>query len=136
MQEDDRPLHFLSAAALGARVGILFAAFEAIAASWLSYATSDGLDYMQQSAISFAVYAAVCAGIGALASALLAKPATVIARRIERPVPEVVARLATLALVLTIAAHEWACFPSQAIEIRQSFAFSLLLARTIHHVLA
>ncbi len=131
MQQDDRPVHLFSAASIGARAGVLFAAFEAIAAAWLSFATSDGLDYMQQSATAFAVSAAVCAASGALAGALLAKPARSIARRIERPASEVVARLATLALVAAIAAHEWAYLPNQAIEIRQSFALSLLLALVI-----
>ena len=131
MQDDDRPVRFFSAAALGARVGILFAAFEAIAASWLTFATSDGLDYMQQSAISFAISAAVNASIGALAAALAFGVARRVAARIQRPVSEVVARFATLALVLTVLAHEWDYFPNQAIEIRQSLAISALLALAI-----
>lgn len=112
-------------------MGILFAAFEAIAASWLTFATSDGLDYMQQSATSFAIFAALNAAIGALAAGLAFGVAGRVSARIQRPVAEIVARFATLALVLTVAAHEWGYFPNQAIEIRQSLAISVLLALAI-----
>lgn len=118
-------------AGIGARAGLLFAAFDALAASWLARALHGGLDFRPQSVLSFLLSGALHALLGAGICLLAAVPLRRASARLARDPAELAARCATLGVLLAILGHQWSLLPNGALEIRLSLILSLGLGAAI-----
>ena len=117
----------LAGVAVGARVAMLFAAVEAIAASWMTRLHVDGLLYSPQSTVSFAASILAHAFVGAIAGALLRGVAGPIARRTRVAAGAAMTSVATFAVVLVLLVDAATVPASNQIETKHVLILSLAL---------
>lgn len=125
--QSGKEFHVRSATLVGARMGLLYAAWEAVLGTWLARATIDGFEYAPQSALSIGLHALLCAALGALAAAATTPFARSVSRRTGTEPLAASASCATFAILLAVLATQARELDSGRAEVRDTLLIAAVL---------